>query len=41
MLLIIIIATVIIAPMVIVSIVALIQYLEAKHRNRYRDAERK
>jgi hypothetical protein len=36
-----IIVTIIVAPLVVVSIVALTQYLEAKQRNRYRDAERR
>jgi hypothetical protein len=40
MLLVSLIIAIIAAPMVIVSIVALSQYLEAKQRNRYRDAER-
>jgi hypothetical protein len=40
MLLVSLIIAIIAAPMVIVSIVALTQYLEAKQRNRYRDAER-
>jgi hypothetical protein len=39
MLLVSLIIAIIAAPMVIVSIVALTQYLEAKQRNRYRDAD--